>query len=186
VTSTVNRAIGPEDDLPHYGVAEYWDLPADGYGNCKDYALVKRNQLIARGLPERALRLAIVVVPSGGRHVVLTVATDKGDFVLDNLNNEVKPWTDVSYRWLERQDPAGGLGWVTFSPDLVAAAPNNALSPDGPALSRLAEQAARPAIAQAARVLSLAPDALKRVLGRLKMSLTAEMYDNFELFLYVS
>ncbi len=194
VTRSVNSTIGPEDDLRHYGVAEYWDLPADGYGNCKDYALVKRKQLIAAGLPERALRLAIVVVPREGRHVVLTVATDKGDFVLDNLNDEVKPWTEVGYRWLERQDVDGGLGWVTFSPDLVAAATNTRTRPDGLPLPQLilAQQAARaaqPVLAQASApmvAVNLAPDELKHVLDRLKTSLTAEMYDNFELFLYVS
>jgi predicted transglutaminase-like cysteine proteinase len=194
VTRSVNSAIGPEDDLRHYGVAEYWDLPADGYGNCKDYALVKRKELIAAGLPERALRLAIVVVPREGRHVVLTVATDKGDFVLDNLNDDVRPWTDVSYRWLERQDTDGGLGWVTFSPDLVAAATTNRTRPDGPALPQilLAQQSVRtaqPVLARAvAPVLSvsLGPDELKHVLDRLRASLTAEMYDNFGLFLYVS
>ncbi len=194
VTRSVNSTIGPEDDLRHYGVAEYWDLPADGYGNCKDYALVKRKELIAAGLPERALRLAVVVVPREGRHVILTVATDRGDFVLDNLNDEIKPWTEVSYRWLERQDTDGGLGWVTFSPDLVAAATNMRTRPDGPPLPQivLAQQTARtspPVLAQAnasTLAVNLAPDEIKHVIDRLKASLTAEMYDNFELFLYVN
>jgi predicted transglutaminase-like cysteine proteinase len=115
VNRSVNRAIWPESDERHFGVAEYWDIPKDGYGNCHDYALTKRQELIDAGLPERALRIAIVITPRENRHAVLTVTTDRGDFVLDNLNNTVKPWTDVDYQWVERQDNEGGFGWVNLS-----------------------------------------------------------------------
>jgi len=114
VNRAVNNAIVPEDDQEHYGRAEYWNIPSDGYGNCKDYALTKRKVLIAAGLPERALRVAIVVTARENRHAVLTVATDRGDLVLDNLSNTLKPWSDVNYRWVERQDGSGSLGWVAF------------------------------------------------------------------------
>jgi predicted transglutaminase-like cysteine proteinase len=39
---------------------EHWDIGADGYGDCDDYALAKRMALIEAGLPMRALRIAIV------------------------------------------------------------------------------------------------------------------------------
>ncbi len=119
VNRGVNAAIYPEDDMPHYGIAEYWTIPSDGYGNCHDYALVKRKELIDAGLPERALRIAIVITPRSSRHAVLTVTTDRGDVVLDNLSSQIKPWTDVAYNWIERQDGDGELGWVAFS-DKVA------------------------------------------------------------------
>jgi predicted transglutaminase-like cysteine proteinase len=115
VNRGVNASIWPEDDMPHYGIAEYWTIPKDGYGNCHDYAITKRKELIQAGLPERALKVAIVVTPSSARHAVLTVTTDRGDLVLDNLSNQVKPWTDVAYNWIERQDGDGELGWVAFS-----------------------------------------------------------------------
>lgn len=115
VNRSVNRAIWPESDERHYGVAEYWDIPKDGYGNCHDYALTKRKELIDAGLPERALRIAIVVTPRENRHAVLTVTTDRGDLVLDNLNDAVKPWREVDYQWVERQDNEGGFGWVNLS-----------------------------------------------------------------------
>jgi len=115
VNRSVNHAIAPESDESHFGVAEYWDIPADGYGNCHDYALTKRKRLIDEGISERALRVAIVVTPRGNRHAVLTVSTDRGDLVLDNLESEVKPWSSLEYRWLERQDDRGGLGWVSLS-----------------------------------------------------------------------
>ncbi len=59
---------------------------------------------------------------------MLTVTTDRGDFVLDNLNDAVKPWTDVEYQWIERQDNEGGYGWVNLS---TALAMNTAGSPTG-------------------------------------------------------
>jgi len=119
VNQSVNRSIWPESDERHYGVAEFWDIPKDGYGNCHDYALTKRKQLIDAGLPERALRIAIVVTPRENRHAVLTVTTDRGDLVLDNLNDAVKPWSEVDYQWIERQDNDGGLGWVNLSTALA-------------------------------------------------------------------
>ncbi len=114
VNERVNAAIWPEDDLRHYGRAEYWDIPTDGYGNCKDYALTKRKTLIDAGLPERALRIAIVVTPRDNRHAVLTVATDKGDYVLDNLMDDIVPWNQAGYRWLERQDAANVTQWTAL------------------------------------------------------------------------
>ena len=114
VNRNVNEKIAPEDDEMHYGRAEYWNIPSDGYGNCKDYAVTKRKELIDAGLPERALRVAIVMTPRESRHAVLTVTTDRGDLVLDNLSNEVKPWSQVDYRWLERQDGKGSIGWVAL------------------------------------------------------------------------
>jgi len=120
IDDAVNRAITPEPDEQHYGRAEYWDLPRDGRGNCKHYALLKRAKLIEAGLSDKALRLAIVDTPRENRHVVLTVATDKGDLVLDNLNDAVKAWTETGYRWLARQDGKGGLGWVAFDSDTLS------------------------------------------------------------------
>ena len=93
VNTQTNSAITPEDDLEHYGRAEYWDIPKDGRGNCKHYALTKRKLLTDAGFPELALRIAIVLTRSGERHAVLTVATDRGDFVLDNLTGEIRPWS---------------------------------------------------------------------------------------------
>ncbi|MGA7676564.1 MAG: transglutaminase-like cysteine peptidase [Rhizomicrobium sp.] len=122
VNSAVNASIWPEDDQSHYGRAEYWTIPTDGYGNCHDYALTKRKQLIDAGFPEPALRIAIVITPREERHAVLTVATDKGDYVLDNLNGDVVAWNATGYTWIERQDPTRPLGWVSLQPSMIVAA----------------------------------------------------------------
>lgn len=122
VNASVNDAIWPEEDEKHYGREEYWTIPTDGYGDCEDFALTKRKQLMAAGFPEPSLRIAVVDTPQQARHAVLTVVTDKGDFVLDNLQSGVAPWNSLGYRWIERQDPKRPLGWVSLE-DAGAPAP---------------------------------------------------------------
>jgi len=117
INRQVNASIWPEDDQKHYGRGEYWTIPTDGYGDCEDYALAKRKTLIDAGLPERALRIGIVVTPRDNSHAVLTVATDRGDYVLDSLMDDIQPWNRTDYRWVERQDSANVTQWVAFNGD---------------------------------------------------------------------
>jgi len=112
----VNHAIQPMDDLRHYGRVEYWNIPTDGFGDCEDYALTKRRDLIAAGLPAQALRIAVVLTERNESHAILTVATDHGDYVLDNLTNAIQSWDRTDYRWIERQDPNKAWGWVSLDP----------------------------------------------------------------------
>ena len=49
------------------------------------------------------LLITVVRKPNGEGHAVLTVRTDKGDFILDNLTDTVKPWEATGYRYLKRQ-----------------------------------------------------------------------------------
>jgi predicted transglutaminase-like cysteine proteinase len=124
VNSSVNDAIWPEEDERHYGRAEFWTIPTDGYGDCEDYALTKRKALIDAGLSASALRIAVVVTPHDARHAVLTVATDRGDFVLDNLRNDVVAWNATGFAWVERQDPNRAMGWVSLEEPAVLMAAN--------------------------------------------------------------
>jgi predicted transglutaminase-like cysteine proteinase len=116
VNLAVNLAIKPMDDQRHYGRAEYWNIPTDGFGDCEDYALTKRRDLIAAGFPAQALRIAVVVTWRGESHAILTVVTDHGDYVLDNLTSRIQSWDDTDYRWVERQDPSKAWGWVSLDP----------------------------------------------------------------------
>lgn len=124
VNSNVNAAIWPVEDTRHYGRAEYWTIPTDGYGDCDDYALTKRKALADAGLPLRALRIALAVTGRNNRHAVLTVATDRGDFVLDNETDDILPWDKTGYRWIARQDAMNDKGWVALlgSPERFATA----------------------------------------------------------------
>jgi predicted transglutaminase-like cysteine proteinase len=116
VNFLVNRTIHPMDDFRHYGRADYWTIPTDGFGDCEDYALTKRKALIAAGVPARALRMAVVRTRQGEGHAVLTIATDRGDFVLDNLSMDVRGWDATGYEWIARQNPDDVWAWVSLDP----------------------------------------------------------------------
>jgi len=116
VNDRVNNAIIYESDPEHYGVANRWELNPE-YGDCKDYALAKREALRAAGLPDSALRIAIVRTPQDELHAVLTVDTDKGALVMDSLTSDIRPWSATSYQWLERQAGDDPLHWVSLRSD---------------------------------------------------------------------
>ena len=121
VNHATNDAIWQEDDQRHYGRAEYWTIPTDGYGDCEDIALAKRKKLIDMGMPLPSLRIAVVITAKRESHAVLTVTTDRGDYVLDSLRDEVLPWNQTGYTWIERQDPSRPSGWVSLtSPQMLA------------------------------------------------------------------
>jgi predicted transglutaminase-like cysteine proteinase len=112
VNALVNSKIEPVSDLEHAGVPDAWDFPADGKGDCEDYALLKRRVLIEAGFPRAALLLAVVKDEHNDGHAVLMARTDHGDFVLDNLADEVKPWNKVHYRFVKRQSQENQNVWV--------------------------------------------------------------------------
>lgn len=113
VNEDINHAIAYETDAEQYGIANVWTLNAvGGFGNCKDYALAKRQALIAQGFPESALRIAVVRMQDDELHAVLTVDTDHGDFVLDSVTPDIKPWSETNYRWLTRQSAEDPIHWV--------------------------------------------------------------------------
>jgi predicted transglutaminase-like cysteine proteinase len=115
VNVVVNITLQPVDDSDHYGVAEFWTVPVDGQGDCEDYVLAKRKMLTLLGVPEQGLRITVVLDRKGVRHAVLTVVTDRGDFVLDNMNDEILAPEKTGYVWVERQDSASRTGWVAMN-----------------------------------------------------------------------
>jgi predicted transglutaminase-like cysteine proteinase len=119
VNLAFNQAIIALPDEAAFGRREYWTLPLSlegvAVGDCEDFALEKRRALIARGWPEDGLLLAALVAPGYGRHAVLVVVTDEGDYVLDNLHDEVRAWSSTGYDWQVRQDATNPLRWVTLS-----------------------------------------------------------------------
>ena len=108
----VNNMIIPLSDIRHWGVVDRWDLPEDGYGDCEDYVLLKRKLLIAAGLPRQALLVTVVKDEKGEGHAVLTVKTDRGEFILDNMRDKVRAWSDVPYRFVKRQSQEDPNVWV--------------------------------------------------------------------------
>jgi predicted transglutaminase-like cysteine proteinase len=116
VNHAVNTAIKPESDLAHYGRDEFWTIPTDGRGDCEDYALTKRKDLLDAGLPASALRLAVVYSVKTALHAVLTVSTDKGDLVLDNVGDAIVLWNATDFTWIMVQDPANPMWWDSLRP----------------------------------------------------------------------
>jgi predicted transglutaminase-like cysteine proteinase len=151
INRETNDDIWPEDDLKHYGRAEYWTIPTDGLGDCDDYAVTKRKNLLSAGFPENALRLAVVYSERSGRHAVLTVATDKGDFVLDNRASDVLPWNATNYTWIERQDASNPLQWVSLQTPIIAQPGEIITAAVSPAPGLRPAPGFRPASAVAAR-----------------------------------
>jgi predicted transglutaminase-like cysteine proteinase len=114
INKWVNDTVKPITDLEHWGVVERWNYPDDGYGDCEDYVLLKRRMLMQAGWPRQALLVTVVRDKRGDGHAVLTVKTDKGEFVLDNQNEEILLWSDTGYRFVKRQSQSDPNTWVTL------------------------------------------------------------------------
>ena len=110
----VNDAIKPITDLEHWGVTERWNYPDDGYGDCEDYALLKRRMLMQAGWQRQALLITVVRDKQGDGHAVLTVKTDKGEFILDNQMEDVLLWSETEYRFVKRQSQTDPNVWIAL------------------------------------------------------------------------
>jgi predicted transglutaminase-like cysteine proteinase len=110
VNYSVNMSITPT--LKSYGpeLQDGWAI-APVMGDCNDYAVTKRHELLESGLPAKALRLSVVRTASGIGHLVLVVATTKGDIVMDNLTEAIRPWQSTDYHWLKIQSANDARFW---------------------------------------------------------------------------
>jgi predicted transglutaminase-like cysteine proteinase len=109
VNGEINRAIRPEPNLEGLP-AERWLLHPKS-GDCNDYAVTKRHELIKLGWPSRALLLAEVVTTWGEHHLVVVIHTGAGDFVADSLTPEIRRWAAAPYRWVRVQSPQNPMFW---------------------------------------------------------------------------
>jgi predicted transglutaminase-like cysteine proteinase len=115
INRQVNDFIEPVSNLDHWGtILDHWDYPVDGKGDCKIYALYKRKLLLEEGFPRQALLMTIVRDLEGEGHAILTVKTDHGEFVLDNLSGEIRPWNATGYRFVKRQSQEDPNLWVSI------------------------------------------------------------------------
>jgi len=111
VNYTVNHRLQPETDMVLYGREEYWAYPTTA-GDCEDYVLQKRRELAERDLPLSALLITVVRKPDGEGHALLTIHTDRGDLVLDNLRDDVLSWSETEYIFLKRQSNRHAGRWL--------------------------------------------------------------------------
>ena len=125
VNAYYNQNVVPVTDQDLYKVAEFWTFP-NGYGDCEDFALAKRRDLINSGWHPSTLMVAVVKEANGNGHAVLIARTDRGDLVLDNQDGSIRLWSDTPYKFIKRQSQAHAGQWVDMIDDrvLVVAAAN--------------------------------------------------------------
>lgn len=120
INKWVNASITPVTDWDHWHVVDKWDYPLDGKGDCEDYALFKRRLLIELGFPRQALLMTVVKDENNEGHAILTVKTNHGEFVLDNLTDAIKPWNATPYHFVKRQSQTDENVWLQIGPPTAA------------------------------------------------------------------
>ena len=115
VNSFVNKIVKLTSDQELYGEKERWTYPY-GWGDSEDYALLKRRMLMQRGWPASALLITVATDIRANRHVVLTVRTKSGDFILDNEHSKVLAWNKAPYKFTKRQSYLDPRKWVSLKP----------------------------------------------------------------------
>lgn len=113
INNDVNLAVRPLTDHEIWGVQEHWSYPGS-VGDCEDYVLEKQRLLMQAGVSPGNLLITVVRQRNGDGHAVLTLRTDIGDFILDNLEPRVLPWKKTSYTYLKRQSSRHSGKWVSI------------------------------------------------------------------------
>lgn len=94
----VNSEVQYQTDMEQYGMLERWCYP-NGFGDCEDFALLKRKLLLDRGWDKDKQHLVLCKINEEW-HCVLLVNTNKGNYILDNCNTFPMPIKDLNYEWL--------------------------------------------------------------------------------------
>lgn len=116
----VNSRVRALADQRIYGVEELWNRPGvrnNASGDCEDFAIEKRAQLIEQGYPPEDLFFAVAYRSDIGLHAVLIAHTSRGDYVLDNRSPYVTPWARVPYVWVKRQSGEDPQQWGLVNVD---------------------------------------------------------------------
>jgi len=115
INTRVNQGIKPDTDFNIYGVEELWSYPRS-VGDCEDYVLLKRHMLMEKGFSPNDLLITVVLQPNGDGHAVLTVRTDYGDYILDNMRGDVRLWSETGYTFVKRQSSKHAARWTKLGP----------------------------------------------------------------------
>lgn len=113
VNTRINKAIKPVSDIRQFGKREHWTTNTKA-GDCEDFALAKRAALLRQGF--RAPDLLLTMARRKGEaHTVLVVRTRDGDFVLDNMRDEVLPVNRTGLGYVKMQSGDNGGQWVRIT-----------------------------------------------------------------------
>lgn len=101
VNIRVNALVKYSRDRANYGALDHWATPDEilslRSGDCEDYAILKMAALARVGVPLQSMSL--VILRDSHRqvfHAVLSVSTSNGNYILDNLSNEVRKDTALT------------------------------------------------------------------------------------------
>ncbi len=105
VNASLKEVADPEDE---------WTLSYTS-GDCEEFAIRKRHDLIAKGWPSSVLSLTTARIEDGRGHLVLTVRTSEGgDLVLDNRRGAVMTTAGSGYRFFFRQSTQSPRVWESM------------------------------------------------------------------------
>lgn len=122
VNHRINASIIPISKTYIGHLNEIWTI-APIQGDCNDYAVTKRHELLKKGLPSSALRLSVTKTAFGVGHLVLVVSTKQGDLVMDSLSDAIRSWQATDYQWLKIQSAHDPNLWVEFGSPVVLRSP---------------------------------------------------------------
>jgi len=111
INSQVNASVQYKTDLEQYDKPEFW-VEANMFGDCEDYALLKRHVLLKNGFTHSDLHLACCWVETGEYHCVLLCNTDKGWFSLDNRFATPQIPSKCGYAWDKALNEETGKWYV--------------------------------------------------------------------------
>ncbi len=102
--ASVNEFINANafiSDRDNWGMKDYWSAPGEFFakgGDCEDYVISKYLSLRRLGFRADDLRL-VVLIDRKRRlaHAVLVVDLDGRALVLDNLEDRVRPWSELPH-----------------------------------------------------------------------------------------
>lgn len=111
VNRSVNAGIEPDESGSNVSGTQDWNLnPVRG--DCNDYAVTKRHDLVSGGLPTSAVRLTAVMTQDGQDHMVVVIKAKGGDLVLDNLHPDIVSLRKTGYRVMKEQSGTDPKVWV--------------------------------------------------------------------------
>jgi predicted transglutaminase-like cysteine proteinase len=113
VNTSVNTSIAPREDPDPVG--SHW-LIAPLAGDCNDFAVTKRHELLKAGWPSSSLLLAeVTLISTGEHHLILIVKSADEDWVLDNLKPVIMRLaaTRNAYAWNRIESAHNPRLWST-------------------------------------------------------------------------
>jgi predicted transglutaminase-like cysteine proteinase len=114
-------------DEEQFGTPENWRFPDNGLGDCEDFVLAKKRELMARGIPEGAMQFVYLIIKVAGReegHLILAIQMESEtghpfEIYLDQNNNHggtvfTRRTLDPGYRLIKRQSLTDPNIWVLY------------------------------------------------------------------------